>query len=71
MKTQYICTEDLQGGSFGVGRVGDINYWRETALEWNQDDWDEEGDEFLRTVPDGQLLSLIEILWDIKIEEKW
>lgn len=77
MEQLYICTRDLQGGNFGVGRIGTVKYWKETALDWCYQDDNEEMAKFIKKTYKGKNLSNIidEIIttWDLKIEkyEPW
>ena len=42
LSNMYKCIKDLQGGSFAIGKVGDLRYWQETASDWaRSDDWND------------------------------
>lgn len=62
----YICTNDFQGGNFGIGRVGTIDDWREIALSWSNTEGLEES---VRTTPNNELIDFIQEMWEIEIEE--
>lgn len=65
-KQLYICTNDFQGGDFGVGRVGTIDDWREIAISWS----DTEGmEDSIISTPDNELINFIQEIWEIEIEE--
>lgn len=72
MSKQYICTRDLQGGSFGVGRIGDIEYWRDTALEWARQDDADGLIEYLENAPCDHIdtLNFIRETWELEIVER-
>lgn len=68
---EYECVKDLQGGFFAVGRVGDLKYWREVAIEWAS------ADESLGLVrqltryeiKSKDLIDFIQEYWQIEIKE--
>lgn len=68
---EYECVRDLQGGFFAVGRVGDLKYWREVAIEWAS------ADESLGLVrqltryeiKSKDLIDYIQEYWQIEIRE--
>lgn len=68
---KYECTKDLQGGSFAVGRVGDLKYWREVAIDWASSD---ESLGLVRQltryeIKSKDLIDFIQEHWQIEIRE--
>ena len=66
---KFKCMADLQGGIFGVGRIGDVNYWRDVAIEWAKSDGDTGQIEFLRTINNHNLIDYICSVWGLRIEK--
>jgi hypothetical protein len=67
MNQNYLCIENGSGDSFGVGRYGDIAFWRETAMNWHSEDGDSESSEVVRNLPDEEVISYTAMVWDITI----
>lgn len=73
----YECTEDRQGGNFGVERIQTELEWALTALEWNMSDelgiddlQRKETKEWLeRNFTHNMLIPFIDMFWDITIVE--
>lgn len=68
---EYECIKDLQGGSFAVGRVGDLKYWREVAIDWASSD---ESLGLVRQltryeIKSKDLIDFIQEHWQIEIRE--
>lgn len=68
---KYECIKDLQGGSFAVGRVGDLKYWREVAIDWASSD---ESLGLVRQltryeIKSKDLIDFIQEHWQIEIRE--
>ena len=65
---KYICTNDYQGGSFGVGRVQTAKEWAETVLEWcNTDENYELLNQLILNCDEESLINEIKIISDIEI----
>lgn len=64
---KYICIEDLQGGSFAVGRVHTAKEWKKQALEWCEQDDNEEYYKFLKRLPLKYIIGEIASMWDLAI----
>ena len=68
---EYACIKDLQGGSFAVGIVGDLKYWREVAIDWASSD---ESLGLVRQltryeIKSKDLIDFIQEHWQIEIRE--
>lgn len=75
---QYRVCEDLQGGSFGMGRVYNIHEWIEQAQEWCEMDenpglaqWFGNLEEMLANgkLTEKDILNEIAEIWTIEFEE--
>lgn len=75
---QYRVCEDLQGGSFGMGRVYNIHEWIEQAQEWCEMDenpelaqWFGNLEEMLANgkLTEEEVLGEIATTWTIEFEE--
>lgn len=64
----YICTEDLQGGSWGIDREGGLEYWREVAIEWATSDCDDELVDLIQKCSDFSLIATVSEIWGITIK---
>ena len=74
----YECTEDRQGGCFGVERVQTELEWALTALEWNncgnelaleEMEQEEVVNWFKEVFKHDYIVPFIDEFWDITIEE--
>ena len=72
----YECTEDRQGGEFGIGRIQTELEWGLTALEWSVGGGlEEEGNQeetlanFKAIFKHNYLIPFIDDLWEVTIEE--
>ena len=68
---KFICINDLQGGTFGVGACGTYIQWRKKAMEWCYMD-DHYGLLYnLKTykIKNSELINFISYYWDIEIVE--
>lgn len=68
---EYECIKDLQGGYFAVGKVGDLKYWREVAIDWASSD---ESLGLVRQltrheIKSKDLIDFIQEHWQIEIRE--
>ena len=70
MKKLYMCTRDLQGGSFGVGRIETASQWKRTAMEWCwQDDSTELASELWHIKNEKEIIGFIQEIWELEIIE--
>lgn len=67
MKKLYICTEDRQGGNFAVGSIHTIEGWRQRAMQWYDQDGDEDYGEWLWYIKEDKVIGEIENIWGITI----
>lgn len=73
----YECTEDRQGGCFGLERIQTELEWALTALEWSEsgelgvDDLNAEETLkfFENTFSHNKMIPFIDEFWDVTIEE--
>lgn len=68
---EYACVKDLQGGCFAAGKVGDLKYWREVAIDWASSD---ESLGLVRQltryeIKSKDLIDFIQEHWQIEIRE--
>lgn len=68
---EYVCIKDLQGWYFAVGKVGDLKYWREVAIDWASSD---ESLGLVRQltryeIKSKDLIDFIQEHWQIEIRE--
>ena len=65
---KYICTRDLQGGSFSVGRIQTAEEWKQTAMEWCwQDDAEELMEELEKITEEKEIIDFIREIWELEI----
>ena len=66
---EYICIEDRQGGTWGVGRVMTAEEWGETASSWAESDgWEDPEEPLLKNFNSEQdCINFIQDLWEITI----
>lgn len=70
MKKLYMCTRDLQGGSFGVGRIETASEWKKTAMSWCwQDDSTELSSELWHIKNEQDIINFIQGVWELEIVE--
>lgn len=70
MKKLYMCTRDLQGGSFGVGRIETASEWKKTAMSWAwQDDNTELASELWHIKNEKEIIEFIQEIWELEIIE--
>lgn len=70
MKKLYMYTRDLQGGSFGVGRIETASQWKRTAMEWCwQDDNTELASELWHIKNEKEIIGFIQEIWELEIIE--
>lgn len=68
MKQLYMCTRDLQGGSFGVGRIATASEWKQIAREWcYQDDSEELSSELWHIKEEQKIIDFIQEIWELEI----
>lgn len=67
VERKYICVRDRQGGSFALGRTQTAEEWRQNALQWCEQDDNEEYAKFLKTLPKSKVVNEIEFMWDLEI----
>ena len=70
-KKIYICTNDFQGGEFGVGREENQLDWCVSALEWGDNDemWDDYNAKlFYKIFNKKTLINWIQEMWGIEIK---
>ncbi len=66
---KYLCNEDLQGGDFAVGGIGNIEFWRERAMDWAYGD-DNTGLYYsLKYLPKKEVIGFISDLWQLSFRE--
>ena len=68
MNKLYICTEDRQGGSFAVGSIHTIEGWRQRAMQWCDQDDNEEYGSWLEEIREDQVIGEIDSMWEITLE---
>lgn len=66
-KTKFICIKDLQGGDFAVGASATIEEWRKIALDWADNDNNNELYETIKKLPTKQVIEFIKEIWQIII----
>ena len=64
----YVC-EDLQGGSFGMGRDFTIDQWRMQAYEWCFMDENYEVMKIIKDTPDNEVLDWIAEYWALRFKK--
>lgn len=65
---EYICVEDLEGGSFHVGDTQTAEGWREWAMSMNDyDEFDEGLRKQIRELPAKQAMLLVADIWQLDI----
>ena len=68
MEKLYICTEDRQGGSFALGRICNIEGWRNYAMSWADSDDNDEMYSYLEALKDEKVIPTIDEIWELTIE---
>ena len=65
---EFICYDDLEGGSFHVGDTQTAEGWREWAMSMNEyDEFDEDLRKQIRELPAEQAMLLVADIWQIEI----
>jgi len=64
----YLCVDDLQGGCFAIGRIGDIEYWRKSAMEWCDADDNSSTYNYLKRLAKKEVIDFIQEFWQIEIK---
>lgn len=67
--TMYYVCEDLQGGSFGMGRDFTIDQWRMQAYEWCFMDENYEVMKIIKDTPDNEVLDWIAEYWALRFKK--
>lgn len=68
MSKEYICYEDLEGGSFHVGDTKTAEGWREWAMSMNDyDEFDEDLQKQIRELPAEKAMWLVADIWQLDI----
>lgn len=66
---KYICIRDLQGGDFAVGGAGNIEFWRERAMDWASSDDNMETYYYLKYLAKKEVINFIQEFWQLEIIE--
>ena len=69
MEKKYICIRDLQGGEFALGYSMTVEEWRGQAIEWAENDGDNETYEELEKLDTSEVLDYIREIWELEIVE--
>ena len=67
VERKYICVADKQGGTFAVGRTQTAEEWRQNALQWCEQDDNEEYARFLKKLGKKHIVGEIASMWDLEI----
>lgn len=68
LKEYYICTENEQGDSFGVGEIHTIEEWKEIAINWCENDGKNELKEYIKKLDKDNTINEIQEIWQLQIE---
>ena len=64
---KYVCTRDLQGGTFAVGSIHTVEGWKERALGWCESDDNEElADSLERITNEKDIMIFIADFWELE-----
>ena len=67
VERKYICVRDKQGGEFALGRTQTAEEWRQNALQWCEQDDNEEYARFLKKLGKKHIVGEIASMWDLEI----